>query len=364
MNILKSICFCCKRNQSNEREKLNEVNEDDLIQTKTNIPNQDIEKNSNLTIDNEIPKKKKKIYEITYEKYLNPSIDNTELFNINWYREGEYEIMEYSKRSIIALHDYIFEDEKKIFREFYNKENIILSINESGSIFSEKAVIRMYYKFEKNKLPNNTSIQDILEYTTYTNVRTKWDNQLKIYKVIEGDEKEKCIIQNWMKSPIFFMSERDILDKKIDFYENGILYTYESSVNDNYYEIPKDVIRITDFIFLTSITQNENEFIIRTINQVDYKMNSPNSLLCTTVSTKIPTWYQKCFEAMNKDFNEGKFIPGKKIIVDYNNKSDNFNNKFNDNIEKGKENLIIQNDNNIGDSKNENLIDDEDKNNE
>ena len=203
MNILKSICFCCKRNQSNEREKLNEVNEDDLIQTKTNIPNQDIEKNSNLTIDNEIPKKKKKIYEITYEKYLNPSIDNTELFNINWYREGEYEIMEYSKRSIIALHDYIFEDEKKLFREFYNKENIILSINESGSIFSEKAVIRMYYKFEKNKLPNNTSIQDILEYTTYTNVRTKWDNQLKIYKVIEGDEKEKCIIQNWMKSPFF-----------------------------------------------------------------------------------------------------------------------------------------------------------------
>ena len=135
MNILKSICFFCKRNQSNEREKLNEVNEDDLIQTKTNIPNQDIEKNSNLTIDNEIPKKKKKIYEITYEKYLNPSIDNTELFNINWYREGEYEIMEYSKRSIIALHDYIFDDEKKLFREFYNKENIILSIDESGSIF-------------------------------------------------------------------------------------------------------------------------------------------------------------------------------------------------------------------------------------
>ena len=207
----------------------------------------------------------------------------------------------------------------------------------------------MYYKLEKNKLPKNTSIQDILEYTTYTNVRILWDNQLKIYKVIEGNETEKCIIQNWMKSPIFFMSERDILDKKIDFYENGILYTFESSVNDNYIEIPKDVIRITDLIFLNSITENENEFIIRTINQVDYKMNSPNSLLCTTLSGKIPTWYKNCIESMNKHFNEGKFIPGKKIIVDYNNNSEN--NLNNNNIE------------NINNDKNENLIDEEEKKN-
>ena len=361
MNIF-SIC-CCKKQYELQKTKLNEVTEDDLIQSTTNI-NQDIEKSSNLTDEFSISKKEKKIYEITFEKYLNPSIDNTELFNKNWYREGEYEIMEYSKRSIIALHDYIFDDETKLFREFYNKENLILSINESGSIFSKNAVIRMYYKLDKNQLPKNTSIQDLLEYLTYTNKRMYWDDQLKIYKVIEGNETEKCIIQNWMKSPIFFMSERDILEKKVDFYENGILYTFESSVNDNYIEIPKDVVRITDFIFLTSITENDNEFIIRTINQVDYKMNSPNSLLCTTMSGKIPTWYKKFVETINKDFDEGKFIPGKKIIVDNSNKNEN---KVNNNIgglnNDKNNNLIDEYDKNNIDSKNEKLIDEEDKKN-
>lgn len=126
-----------------------------------------------------------------------------------------------------------------------------------------------------------------------------------------------------MKSPVFFMSERDIIDKKYDFYENGILYSFESSVNDNYIEIPKGVTRITDLIFINSYTENDNEFIIRNINQVNYKMNSPNSLLCVTVSGKVPNWYKKCIDVMNKDYQNGKYTFGKKIACVKNNSEQN-----------------------------------------
>lgn len=297
-----------KGNENNE-EKLTEKNEEKLI-----------EKNEEKLI---IEKKEGKLYETILKNYLNPLIDNKDVFKRTWYRDGEYELMEYSKRSIIALHDYIFDDSTKLFREFYNKDNLILSINESGSMFAKNPIIRLYFKIEKNKLPPNTSLQDLLEYTNYTTLRTIWDDQLKIYKVIEGDETEKCIIQNWMKSPVFFMSERDIIDKKYDFYENGILYSFESSVNDNYIEIPKGVTRITDLIFMNSYTENDNEFIIRNINQVNYKMNSPNSLLCVTVSGKVPNWYKKCIDVMNKDYQNGKYTFGKKIACVKNNSEQN-----------------------------------------
>ena len=58
MNIFKSIC-CCKRQYELEKTRLNEVTEEDLIQS-TTIINQDIEKSSNLTDEISIPKKEKK----------------------------------------------------------------------------------------------------------------------------------------------------------------------------------------------------------------------------------------------------------------------------------------------------------------
>ena len=118
-----------KGNENNE-EKLTEKNEEKLI-----------EKNEEKLI---VEKKEGKLYETILKNYLNPLIDNTDVFKRTWYRDGEYELMEYSKRSIIALHDYIFDDSTKLFREFYNKDNLILSINESGSMFAKNPIIRLF----------------------------------------------------------------------------------------------------------------------------------------------------------------------------------------------------------------------------
>ena len=44
-------------------------------------------------------------------------------------------------------------------------------------------------------------------------------NEIKTYKVIEGNEEGKeikCIVQNWLKSPMFLVSERDLVEKRYE----------------------------------------------------------------------------------------------------------------------------------------------------
>ena len=79
------------------------------------------------------------------------------------------------------------------------------------------------------------------------------DIQFKLYEVIEGSEEGKevkCILHNWIKSPTFFVSERDVVDKRYDFFHKGRFYSFESSVNDDYIPLEENVVRISDIIYV------------------------------------------------------------------------------------------------------------------
>ena len=67
--------------------------------------------------------------------------------------------------------------------------------------------------------------------------RKKWDASLKDFKKIEGD-KSIYILHSVSHKPSFFIAEREVVDKRYDFYVNDIYYDFSSSVDDtviNYY---------------------------------------------------------------------------------------------------------------------------------
>lgn len=59
---------------------------------------------------------------------------------------------------------------------------------------------------------------------------------------------------------MLFVSERDVVDKRYDFYENGIYYDFSSSVKDDLIPLEDDVMRITDYCSVCKIYEEKTIF--------------------------------------------------------------------------------------------------------
>ena len=256
----------------------------------------------------EINDKKLMPYESILKDYLDEGIDGTEIFDKKWYSNLEKDKIIYSKRSIIALINASFDDKNQEYKELYNKAPLIIAVNSNGSFLSnDYQVVRSVYTIKKDIYPPNTSIRMIAK---YLNLKS-WDTKLKLYKIIEGSEEGKevkCILQNWLKSPMFLVSERDIIDKRFDFFFEGKFYSCESSVNDDYYPLENNVTRIYDFISIEELYEENDNFILKAISQINSKINLPQSMINATLSAKLLDFYEGLVSAMNNDYKEGKLI--------------------------------------------------------
>lgn len=88
---------------------------------------------------------------------------------------------------------------------------------------------------------------------------------------IEGDD-SNYILYSHYNSPIFFISERDVLDKRAEFTHDNIYYCLSTSVDDEIKPIEENVIRIKSFINLFVIQEDEQFFHFKGFNQVDMKV--------------------------------------------------------------------------------------------
>ena len=310
--------LCCKkrRRASEEEEQTNEdielkllnntTKENDINKGKTTQELTIKEKNKEKEPNGLMP------YELCLKDYLDKNIDISDIFDKKWYSDIEKDKMIFSKRSIIALINHTFEDKNQEFKEIYSKPPLIISIKSTGSFITDQfQVIKNIYTTNKSSFPKNTSLKMISKYMINTKERNSWDDQIKLYEVVEGSEKGKevkCILHNWMKSPIFLVSERDIVEKRYDFFHNRRFYSFESSVNDDYSPLEEDVTRINDIFFIQEIYEDNENIVFRTMTQMNAKVNLPQTLINATLPGKILNFFEGVINAMNNDFDEGKLV--------------------------------------------------------
>jgi hypothetical protein len=323
---------CCKKIQGKQNDISKDENNNDKIRENF-IDNSSIKEETDLKNENEIRKeegseligqkdknlniesltvKKQMPYEIYLKDYLDENIDDSEVFNKNWYSDIEKDKIMYSKRSIIALIKKEYSPNNKDFKIIYDQSPLMISIKSNGSFITDQyQLTKIVYTSQKSEYPENTSLRMIAKYMLNANERNKWDKSIKSYKIIEGSEEGKeikCIIHNWMKSPLFLVSERDIVEKRYDFFHEGILYSVESSVNDNYIPLNEDVTRINDIIFIQFLYEKDDEIIYNALTQINAKVSLPQAMINMTLSSKLLTFYKGVIEAINKDYNDGLLI--------------------------------------------------------
>ena len=102
-------------------------------------------------------------------------------------------------------------------------------------------------------------------------IRMKYDLSLKEFKIYEKGENYN-IFRVWMHSPIFFISERDVVDKRIEFIKDDVYYNLATSVNDDYDPPNKDVVRCKTYLNMLIIKQDNENFYFHCLSQFDAKV--------------------------------------------------------------------------------------------
>jgi hypothetical protein len=79
------------------------------------------------------------------------------------------------------------------------------------------------------------------------------------------------VFHMYYASPIFFISERDLVDKKIEFENENKLYFIATSVTGVLDEI-KDVVRCKNYLNSVILSEDEDNFYYNGLNQLDAKV--------------------------------------------------------------------------------------------
>ena len=210
---------------------------------------------------------------------------------------------EFSKEKIISFIEEQINDDKS-FISLVNKDGFDIYIKNSGSIFcSEFPMIKMFYKIPKSVFTREgVTVKIIDEYMNIPEKRLKWDKSIKDYKIVERHNEEVYILYYLCKSPMLFVSERDVVDKRYDFYVNDIYYDFSSSTKNDIYPVD-DIVRITDHCSVCKIFEENDYFNIISITQVDTKFNVPPAMLSVQLPIKYKDWYDSLVNEIN-DENE------------------------------------------------------------
>ena len=208
----------------------------------------------------------------------------------------------FTKEKMINFIEELIND-KTSFTPLVNQNGFDIYIKESGSIFtSQYPMIKMYYKIPKSAFTRpNVTVKLLDEYMNDPEKRLKFDNTIRAYKIIERINKEVYLLHYICKSPMFFVSERDVVDKRYDFYEGDVYYDFSSSTKDDLIPSDENIVRITDHCSVCKIFEDNEGFNIISITQVDTKVSLPPAVINSQLPSRYKSWYDALVNEINND---------------------------------------------------------------
>jgi hypothetical protein len=290
-SIFRRLCCCfCPKPPSKKQRLLNKAasaNEDNSSSTELEdvIINNNTNTNTTTTTTNN---------------------DTVSLFSEEYYTETERKIINFTKSKIIEIINNEFNNPSKLssYKQFYNQNGLNLSCNTNGSDLNTTIqMVKMSYTIPKQTFPPNITIPQIADAMNNEAHRLQWDTSLKEYKIL-SKHNTFYIIYTRMSKPMAFVSERDLLEKKTEFYHEGAFYSFCSSfINNTIKSDVDDVQRIVNYFSGFKISEDTNNFYFNSLNQIDYKMSLPQSILNVALPTSLIKWYTSLNKYLHSKYN-------------------------------------------------------------
>lgn len=314
-------CFstCCKKKKpnfslaepifnekTNKRDTINNDNNDIKItvneekSTDNTINEKEIKEDSKPETKKNYIIKENTIYS---EKglNLNENIDDDELL----LREDSPLICDYEKNVITFTHNGFLDLLNSLwnldsYKSVYDKDDLSILLRYEGTPMNSKFyLIKIIYKIKKSELKYNKDTDSIMDYCYDVKLRMLWDDALRAYERYEGTD-SAFIICTWAKSPVFFVSERETIEKRFRFKKDNDVYIMSTSIPLDIYEEKENVVRFIDFLNLIKVSDEGDYISICSLNQVDFKMPIPQMLINITLPSTSRSWYDNIKKFSNK----------------------------------------------------------------
>ena len=307
-------CFlsCCKKKKPIE-DLAEPIFKDPQSQRET-INNE--EKDVKLTVNeekqkdraNEEIKEKQKNYTIVENTIysekglnLNENIGDDELL----LKEDSPLICDYEKEVITFTHNGFLNLFNSLwnldsYKNIYDKDDLTILLRYEGTPMNSKFyLIKMTYKLKKSDLKYNKDPDSIMDYCYDLKLRMLWDDALNLYERYEGTD-NAFIICTWAKSPVFFVSERETIEKRFRFKKDNAVYIMSTSIPLDIYEPKENVVRFIDFLNLFKVSDEGDYIYFTSLNQVDFKMPIPQMLVNITLPSTSKSWYANIKKFTNR----------------------------------------------------------------
>ncbi len=134
------------------------------------------------------------------------------------------------------------------YRKVWDKENLICEIRSEGTPFNNQfSLAKFGIRHHKSELGDNGDVDTLIQFFYNPKIRTLWDSNIKSLERYEGNE-NLFVVNTWVKPPVFFMSERDAVEKKLIFTYQNASYVFSSSVSNELFPENPDVVRIWNYV--------------------------------------------------------------------------------------------------------------------
>ena len=231
---------------------------------------------------------------------LNENIDDDELL----LKEDSPLICDYEKGVITFTHNGFIKLYNSLwnldnYKSIYDKNNLSILVRYEGTPMNSKFyLIKEIYKIQKTELKYNKDVQSILDYCYDVKFRLLWDEAIKAYDKYEGND-NAFIICTWGKSPVFFVSERETIEKRFRFAKDNSVYIMSTSIPLDIYEKKENVVRFIDFLNLFKVSDEGDYIYFTSLNQVDFKMPIPQMLINLTLPSTSKSWFNNIIKFTN-----------------------------------------------------------------
>ena len=273
------------------------VNESNIENTNENANENTNENNinNNILSNNETKSKQFDYSNIVFNKKglnLNENIEDDEpLLSPDSPLICDYEknVITFTKNGLIKLFDNLWALDN--FKKVYEKDNLLIEIRYEGTPMNDKFyLIKMKYELPKSDLEYNKDIESIMDYCYELDLRRMWDEALKSIEKYEGND-NVYIVCTWGKSPVFFVSERETIEKRFRFNHGNSTYVMSTIIPLDIYEPKEGVVRFVDYLNLFKVSDAGENILFTSLNQVDFKMPIPQMLINITLPTTSRNWY-------------------------------------------------------------------------
>ena len=206
-------------------------------------------------------------------------------------------VITFTHNGFVNLYDSLWNLDN--YKSIYDKNDLSILVRYEGTPMNSKFyLIKEIYKVKKTELKYNKDIQSILDYCYDVKFRMLWDEAIKSYDKYEGND-NAFIICTWGKSPVFFVSERETIEKRFRFEKDNSVYIMSTSIPLDIYEKKEGVVRFIDFLNLFKVSEDEEYIYFTSLNQVDFKMPIPQMLINMTLPSTSKSWFNNIIKFTN-----------------------------------------------------------------